>query len=89
MILKDIILDMENMSDKFISFDLQKIREYILSKNKIIEKTAFDEENIKEFLYENLKISRLNPDNQIKRTTSFFFFIFNNAEKFFIILLSL
>ena len=87
MILKDIILDMENMSDKFISFDLQKIREYILSKNKIIEKTAFDEENIKEFLYENLKISRLNPDNQIKRTTSFFSVINNDAEKFSKILL--
>ena len=87
MILKDIILDMENMSDKFISFDLQKIREYILSKNKIIEKTPFDEENIKDFLYENLKISRLNPDNQIKRTTSFFSVINNDAEKFSKILL--
>ena len=70
MILKDIILDMENMSEKFINFEIERIREYIKSQNIFYEKNTLNESNINEFLCKGIKKSRLVDVDDRRRTIS-------------------
>ena len=87
MILKDIILDMENMSEKFINFEIEKIREYIKSQNIFYEKNTLNESNINEFLCKGIKKSRLVDVDDRRRTISniitYSFIILINLSTFY------
>ena len=81
MILKDIILDMENMSEQFINFEIQRIREFIKSKNIFFEKSTLNESNINEFLCKGIKKSRLICEDKIRRNTSYIYSNLNSDAK--------
>jgi hypothetical protein len=81
MILKDIILDMENMSDQFINFDIQRIKEYIKSKKVVFEKNTLNESDINDLLCKGLKQSRLVYVDDLKRSMSITYSKFNKEAK--------
>ena len=81
MILKDIILDMENMSDQFINFDIQRIREYIKSKKVVFEKNTLNESDINDLLCKGLKQSRLVYVNDLRRSISITYSKLNTEAK--------
>ena len=81
MILKDIILDMENMSDQFINFDIQRIREYIKSKKVVFEKNTLNESDINDLLCKGLKQSRLVYVDDLKRSMSITYSKLNKEAK--------
>ena len=81
MILKDIILDMENMSDQFINFDIQRIKEYIKSKKVVFEKNTLNESDINDLLCKGLKQSRLVYVDDLKRSMSITYSKLNKEAK--------
>jgi hypothetical protein len=81
MILKDIILDMENMSDQFINFDIQRIKEYIKSKKVVFEKNTLNESDINDLLCKGLKQSRLVYVDDLKRSMSIIYSKLNKEAK--------